>query len=112
MDDTEYVQVYVDFYLSCCFEESHNGSQFTSTLQSMTAFITSSVIFPLYTAIGEIDNDTMNMVVRRSHDSNVLSNDFEKTGKLVVSSRKRAIKDVYFNCLDYSAICMSCVRAL
>lgn len=94
VNDSKDIQVGTTFYLSGRFEESHVGLQTTYTSQSMHAFITSSIMNLFHRALGEISNNTMDMVVKRFHDSNLLNTEFKKTCKEVMRKRKRDIRDV------------------
>lgn len=78
MGDQDDFLVELAYYLSYCFSEMQNGSLFTSTRPSMTDCITFTILSLIHSALGEVSNDTMDLLIDICHHE-FFKKEFEKT---------------------------------
>lgn len=110
-DHRDDVQVETDFYYLCIFEKTEKGFLFRSSPQLMIAFSTSKILSLIHSLSEKAGTDSMNLVVKMCADSIVLNYEFEETCRRVMSSWRRAARDVYFNYFGYCGTCVARVRA-
>lgn len=94
------VRVNAAYFPTCALEDSLNRSLHTFTLQPRKTFTYIFILSTEQGAAGLIGKDFINFILKAFKESKVLHYEIEKNFEKVMSTRKRAVKEVFFRSLE------------